>query len=332
MVVLVTGGCGYVGSLLAREIPNHHNFEGVTVRLLNRMPGDSYIWSVLGTFPKNQKYELIIGDITRKDDLKKALKDVEVVFHLAAPGGSRQKQPGAEELIRTTVIEGTKNFVEECINSNLERFINTSSCGVYVPLPQAIQIVTEETPCSPSGAYRESKLEAELYLLRRAKETGTHITSLRISAVTGFNIPMRMYNTLHSFTLLAALGTPLPVWRKALGIRRPFVDIRDAARAFLFAATNSKCKGETFNVVNFNDSSEGLVAQIKKLIPDTQMQVTDQCEHYQSDFAFPADGSKLISRGFNYNFTEQDIIRDLLDNYNVFYRTRLPGAKTTNKT
>ncbi|MDE1852598.1 MAG: NAD(P)-dependent oxidoreductase [Thaumarchaeota archaeon] len=317
MVLLVTGGCGYVGSFIAREAPKHHGFEGETVRIMDNFSARN--WPSVPTMPEDSKYELVIGDICNPEDVRRALKDVEVVFHFGGPVGALSTPEGAL-LARKVIAEGTSKLLDQCIDAGVECFINTSTGGVYGKIVDSV--ATESSQCFPSSPYSECKLEAERYCSRRASETGMHITSLRLSTVSGYNVVMRMENLLHAFSLLASIGEPLPIWNEALGKQRPFIDIRDVAQAYLFCARTPSCKGEMFNVCNYNETAEDVVAYLQTLIPDAKEVIVDHAVYSQHNFNYPADGSKLASRGFSYRYKMPDTVATLLPHYETYYRTR----------
>src|SRR2546428_10139248 len=124
MVVLITGGCGYIGSFLARELPNHKAFRGETVRILDNLSANT--WPSIPAMPKDFKYELIIGDIRNKDDVTRALDDVDTVFHYGGPVGAAAAADGGRPS-REVITEGTKRFLEWCISKGVGRFVNTST-------------------------------------------------------------------------------------------------------------------------------------------------------------------------------------------------------------
>ena len=83
MIVLVTGGAGYIGSQLIRELPFSQRFRGATIRVFDNMQEEKYL--SLMDLPEEGKYEFVYGDICRPEDLARALEgDVRAVVHLAA--------------------------------------------------------------------------------------------------------------------------------------------------------------------------------------------------------------------------------------------------------
>lgn len=269
--------------------------------------------------PGGFNYELVIGDIRNKEDVSRSLADVETVFHHGGPVGAAAAAEDGKPS-REIIAGGTKTLLEACISRKVKSFVNTSTGGVYGRI--RAPIADEDTECFPEGPYAQAKLEAERYCSRRAAETGMHISSLRLATVSGFNVVMRMENMLHAFAILASIGQPLPVWKEALGKQRPYVDLRDAVGAFLFAATDSRCAGRVLNVCNYNESADGIVRFLQALIGDTKMKLVDRSVYSQNDFAYPQDGSRLASLGFRYRYKLRDTVATLLPKYEAYARSR----------
>ncbi len=81
MVILVTGGCGYIGSRLMRDLASNRKFGGSTVRVIDNMMRERYV-AIMDLSPDG-RFEFIEGDIRKDDDLKRAFQDVDMVVDLA---------------------------------------------------------------------------------------------------------------------------------------------------------------------------------------------------------------------------------------------------------
>ena|SRR5437016_10144888 len=100
MVVLITGDCGYIGSFVAREIPDSLAFKGETIRILDNLSAKT--WPSVAMMPREEgtRYELIIGDIRNSDDVRRALKDVDTVIHHGGPWEMLLPLTGESHLVR----------------------------------------------------------------------------------------------------------------------------------------------------------------------------------------------------------------------------------------
>jgi len=146
MKVFVTGGTGFTGGHLVQRLVN----DGYEVSALARKTGNTELLKQLGV-------EIITGDVTDKDLLKKAINGFDVVYHLAAmyrEGGGISEKPFWD-----VNVNGTKNMLEASVHANVGRFIHCSTGGVHghIQNPPA----DESFPYNPGDVYQESKLEGE---------------------------------------------------------------------------------------------------------------------------------------------------------------------------
>src|SRR6266516_3873505 len=191
MVILVTGGCGYIGSRLIRDLASSKRFAGSTIRVIDNMLRERYV--AIMDLPTQGHFEFLEGDIRNDGDLKKAFKDVDMV-------------------------------VDHAVNAGVERFVYSSTASVYGP---TTGIVDEKYTCKPISPYGESKLQAERACLSASREDGLHATVLRLGTVFGYSVGMRFDTVVDRFTYLACIGTPLTVWESAQHEKRPYLHISD---------------------------------------------------------------------------------------------------------
>jgi len=151
--VLVTGGAGFIGSHLVNSLVR----EGFEVVVL-----DNFFSGRLENLSHIDKHDfcLVRGDVRNKSDLRKALKNVDFVFHLAAI----VNVPFSIEnplLVSEVNVDGTLNVLEESLKAGVERLVYASSCAVYGdPLKVPVD---EGHPTRPLSPYGVSKLTAEYY-------------------------------------------------------------------------------------------------------------------------------------------------------------------------
>jgi UDP-glucose 4-epimerase len=122
--VLVTGGAGFIGSHLVDKLVE----EGFYVIVLDNFSSGSRENLSLNFGKPN--FCLVDGDVCEKVDVRKALRDVDVVFHFAAVVNVNfsLKNPA---LVNKVNVHGTLNVLEESLNAGVERFVYASSCAVY---------------------------------------------------------------------------------------------------------------------------------------------------------------------------------------------------------
>lgn len=145
MKVLVTGGSGFIGQYLVKELIRND----YRVRILSR-----------GIYSQKKDVEIVNGDITNPETLPQALDGVDAVFHNAAYA----MDWGRKNDFYRVNIEGTHNVAEACKNAGIRYLVYTSSAGVY-GFPNRREIITEKSPLSPVNTYAQSKLQGEKILI-----------------------------------------------------------------------------------------------------------------------------------------------------------------------
>ena len=145
--VLVTGGAGYVGSVLTKKLLKN-NFDVKVVDSL--VYGNDGISSLI----EENKIEFFNSDIRDSIKISPILKDVDCVIHLAAVVGEPlcKKIPEAARQINEIA---TKNLVNLCKTNNVQRFIFASTCSNY---GSSLDIVDESSPVKPLSLYSSHKL------------------------------------------------------------------------------------------------------------------------------------------------------------------------------
>jgi nucleoside-diphosphate-sugar epimerase len=175
MRVLVTGGAGKLGVTVCKAFLN--NGFGVRVYDLNNDHNRKSIKEI------GRKAEIVWGDITEPDSVRRALEGVEFVVHMAGilPPLTDEKP----ELARTVNVEGTRtlvNLIKEK-GSNIP-LVFTSSVAVFGLTPNATELISpDRNVASPSDTYGETKIEAENLI----KESGIDFLTLRLAAVLYFD-------------------------------------------------------------------------------------------------------------------------------------------------
>lgn len=228
--ILVTGGAGYVGTVLTPLLLE----RGYKVRVLDNLRfGGGPILQFLG----NRDYEFVRGDIRDKDAVKEAVKGVDAVIHLAAIVGfpACRKDP---VFSREVNVNGTKNVVDAARGAIPVILASTNSAYGRV----IEKFCTETTPLNPLSDYGRQKAEAE----EAVKKNGEFVI-YRFATAFGASPRQRLDVLPNDFTYRAVREKTLIVYEK--NFVRSFIHVKDMARAFLFALENyDRMRGETYNV------------------------------------------------------------------------------------
>jgi len=254
MRVLVTGGAGYIGSILTNRLLG----EGHLVRVIDRLTygGDS----LLGAFG-HPNFEFIKADIRDEKALISSLRSIDCVVHLAAIVGEPLCSKTPDEA-RSVNLDATKILVDLCKESGVHTFLFASTCSNYGARSDETP-VNEDTTLEAASLYAETKISAEQYVLK-ARTGGFHPCVMRFATVYGLSPRMRFDLLVHEFIRDAVVGKKLAIYRPLFW--RPLVHIRDVADgvATIAQATTNRISGKTYNVGGENFRK----IQIGKLISE----------------------------------------------------------------
>src|SRR6266704_2991974 len=314
MVVLVTGGCGYIGSKLIRDLASNRKFVGSTVRVIDNMMRERYI--AIMDLPPDGRFEFIEGDIRKDDDLKRAFQDVDMVVDLAgitnAPLSFERK-----DLTFDVNVNGGRKVVDYALKASVKKLVYSSTASVYGP---TTGVVNEKYPCKPISPYGESKLQGENACLNASEQNGLDATVLRLGTVFGYSIGMRFDTVVDRFTYLACIGMPLTVWESAQSEKRPYLHLQDSVDALTFALVQHGLKGEIYNVIGENASINRITATIGREVPDMHVIITPTPNLNQ--VSYELDGSKIERTGFKPRHTLEEGVRDIVERFRGLVRAR----------
>jgi len=301
--VLVTGGAGYIGSVLVRLLLS----RGYKVRVLDNLMfgGDSLVELL-----NSENFEFIKGDIRNKEDVKKAMKDIDFVAHLAAIVGDPAcaKEP---QLAKETNLEGSKLVYNIASENEVKKFIFASTCSNYGKMKDSDNYVDETSELRPVSLYAETKVEFERFLLSQDKNNFTKPTCLRFSTVYGLSPRVRFDLTVNEFTKELVLGRELVIFGEQFW--RPYCHVVDLARSVISVIESDN--RTDFNVYNVGDTSENyqkqmIVEEILKQIPDAKVKYVKKDEDprdYKVSF-------EKIKKELNFKITKRvpDGIRQII--------------------
>ena len=175
MNVLVTGGTGFVGRYLVREL----NARGEYCRLLIR-PGSDTGW-IAGM----KNIETWPGDITSPESLTGIAEGVDIVYHLAAEGHVSAVSDDAFKKFTQINVEGTKHLIAECAGHNIKKLIHFSSTAAMGLIRK--KLVDEADTPQPVTPYQKSKLQSETTARKMGKEFGVPVIIVRPCMIYGVN-------------------------------------------------------------------------------------------------------------------------------------------------
>lgn len=270
--ILITGGAGYIGSLLTSEL----------LRLGYRVTAlDSLLFGgeAIVPFLHHPNFHFVKTDVTEPRAVKDALKDgwqkPDAVIHLAAIVGFPACQAVGKQVAWKYNVESTKMVYEQAADLGVERFVFASTYSNY-GLSADGKPVTEESPLNPQSLYAETKIAAEEFLLSQ-KDSPTAPLLFRFATLYGLSPRTRFDLIVNQFVLEAFTKRVLVIYQR--GYSRSFVHIRDVARGVIMGleAEQSKIRGEIFNLGtdNGNYSKDDIVALVRKRMPEVEVEYKD---------------------------------------------------------
>ena len=239
--ILVTGGAGYIGSVLTHKLVE----SGYNVRII-----DSLIYGKDGISDliSNNSVELIEKDIRDEKTLNDVVKEIDCVIHLAAIVGDPlcKKIPVAAKQINE---DATKKLVIVSKKHGVKRFIFASTCSNY---GSSSTTVDENSPIQSLSLYSTTKVNSENFILS-TKDSNFEPSILRFATAHGLSPRMRFDLLLQEFLRDAILDKKIKIYGP--NFWRPLAHVDDISNACITAIKSSKdaISGEIYNVVKTRD-------------------------------------------------------------------------------
>jgi nucleoside-diphosphate-sugar epimerase len=271
--VLITGGAGYVGSLLAGLLLQ----RGCRVTVV-----DSLLFggeSLLGYW-HHPRFRFVKADVCEPGVIAPLLEardgERQHVVHLAAIVGFPACQAVGEAVARRFNVEATRLVFEQAEEAGVERVVFSSTYSNYGRSPDG-RPVTEDSALHPQSLYAETKIEAEQLLLDRAKEAGPAPIVLRFATLFGISPRTRFDLIVNQFVLEALTRRKLVIYQR--GYARAFVHIRDVGEAIAAAlgAPVERVRGQVFNVGSDagNHTKDEIVRLVQKHVRNVDVEYKD---------------------------------------------------------
>jgi len=277
--VLVTGGAGYIGSMLTRDLLRRgHRVVAADALLFG---GESLL-----DLLSHPSFTFSKTDITDHAQLEElfAAHHFDAVVHLASIVGDPacKAQP---DLAERTIWHGSRDLFELCEQSGVGRFVFASTCSNYGKM-EAQATLDEDAPLRPVSLYAELKVQFERYLLERS--TNVDFTLLRFATVYGLSLRPRFDLTINEFVRDALLKGELEIYGPQFW--RPYCHVSDIARAVVFVleAERELVARRTFNVGSNDENYQKstIAEEVGKQIPVkvTNVERTEDPRDYRVNF------------------------------------------------
>lgn len=270
--VLITGGAGYIGSLLTCELLRANYRVTVLDDLL--FGGES----LLG-FIHHPNFNFVKVDVTKPNGMRKNLPNKwpapDAVVHLAAIVGFPACQAVGKQVAWRYNVEATKQVFGQAADLGVERFVFSSTYSNY-GLSSDGKPVTEESPLNPQSLYAETKIAAEEYLLAQ-KDAPTAPLLFRFATLYGVSPRTRFDLIVNQFVLEAFTKRELIIYQR--GYSRSFVHVHDVVRGIKLGLETAQTtiRGQVFNLgtPEGNFTKDEIVKLVQKHLPETVVKYKD---------------------------------------------------------
>lgn len=297
MNILVTGGSGYIGSLLTIElIKLGHNVTVVDNLMFKQ--------NSLGEINNKKNFKLIVGDVRDNSLMKSIVKNFDLIIPLAALVGAPICDLRPTETIE--INEESIKFMSKLLSNSQMVIMPVSNSGYGIGKPN--EICTEETALNPISLYGRSKVAAEKIIMQRENSI-----CFRLATVFGMSPRMRLDLLVNYFVNEALKSKKLTIFEGHF--RRNYVHIKDVISVFLFAITNFE--NLKSNIFNFGLEDANL----------SKLQLAKKIQEYIKDFVFVeskegkdpdkrnyiVSNKKILSMGYKFKFDLDLGIQELID-------------------
>lgn len=301
MRILVTGGAGYIGSIMVPALLK----EGHKVIVVDNF---MYRQSSLLDCCNQSNFTVIRGDCRDKALIKQQLKKADAIIPLACLVGAPLCQRDPINA-RNTNFGAVKMLLG--MRSRNQRVLFPSTNSGY-GIGQKDICCTEKSPLKPVSLYGRLKVEIEKIILDEG-----NVVSLRLATVFGISPRMRLDLLVNNFTYRAVYDGYLVVFEGHF--KRNYIHVRDVARAFIHCLNNfNKMKNQPYNagISNANISKLELCGEIKKQVPGLQIFISNTGRDPDKR-NYIVSNEKIERTGFRTSISLEDGIRELINGYQI---------------
>ncbi len=312
--VLITGGAGYIGSVLTEALLRRGYWVTVVDALL--FGGESLL-----AYLPHPAFHFMRADVCDDGAILAAAREAEArgalpisaVVHLAAVVGFPACQAVGREAAWRTNVDAVQRIFNDADDLSVERLLFSSTYSVYGAADDGVS-VTEDAGLNPQSMYAETKIAAEEFLVGVAQESRCAPLIFRFATLYGASPRLRFDLIINQFVLEAYTNRELIIYQRDYS--RSFVHILDVVAGLVMGleAPEGKVRGQIFNLGDKqgNYTKDEIVALIHKSLPDTRV-------HYR-DFSFEGDmrdvrvSYEKIKNvlGFQTQWTVEQGIREIL--------------------
>ena len=294
--ILITGGAGYIGSMLCTKLINF-GYQVTVVDLLK------YNKSSLNHLYFYKNFKLIVGDIRNKKLMKKLIKKNDFIIPLAGLVGAPLCDKYKKDAISTN-LKSIKTLRKIVTSKNKIIFL-TSNSGYGIG--EKNKLCTEESPLKPISLYGKTKCEAESEILKTK-----NYVCFRLATVFGQSYRMRSDLLVNNFVFNAVKSKKLTIFEPHF--RRNFIHVKDVVNAVIFTIKNfSKLRSNVYNLglSTANITKIMLAKKIKKQYKKLKITIVkNKSDPDKRDYF--VSNQKIEKKGFKAKISLDNGIKELI--------------------
>ncbi len=284
MKILVTGGCGFIGSNFIHYMLKNTDHEIINLDALTYSGNPDNLKNV----EKSERYRFVHGRIEDKELASELLQGVESLVNFAAESHVDRSILDPKPFIITN-IEGTQNLLEACRQSDIKKFVHISTDEVYGELGETGKFV-ENLPLLPNSPYSASKASADLIIRAYHETYGLPVATARPSNNYGFYqypekfIPLIITNLLED--------KPVPLYGEGKNVR-DWIFVEDCCAGIAAILDRGK-PGEVYNVGGESEKRNiDIVRIILKLLGKDERYIKFVKDRPGHDYRYALDNTKI---------------------------------------
>tara|TARA_Y100001968_G_scaffold242847_1_gene226565 strand:+ start:1913 stop:2854 length:942 start_codon:yes stop_codon:yes gene_type:complete len=290
MKILITGGCGYKGSILIPQLLS----DGHSIINIDTQWFGNYL-------PNHKNLNNIKLDIREIDKI--IINDVDAIIHLANIANDPAVELNPSLSWEVNVLAG-QQLIDKAYRNGVKQFIFASSGSVYGVKDEPN--VTEELSLVPISVYNKTKMVAERVFMSYEKEMQVHC--IRPATVCGISPRMRLDVSVNMLTFQALKNKKITVFGGSQ--TRPNIHIKDIANIYRHFINNSNIESGFYNAGFENISILDIAKLVQKHI-DTDIEVTES----NDPRSYRQDSTKLINTGFKQLYGIETAIKEIINAY-----------------
>ena len=280
MNILITGGCGHIGSYLIRKLPLKYKITVVDNLLTQR-------YCSLFDLDRRIKFiEKDIDELTTEDII-----GTDIVIHLAAITNAEGSFKNKEEIENVNIVK-TEKFIELCRKVRIPYFVFPSTTSVY-GVSADVVYEDDDSVINPQSPYAETKIKIENFL---KIQNDMNYLILRFGTIFGNSVGMRFHTAINKFCYEVSLGNPLTIWGQNYEQVRPYLGLNDAVRSIIHFLNNKEYFNQTYNVVTGNYELSDVVKLIEKVTGKVELNMVDT--PLLNQFTYDVSDDKARKTGF----------------------------------